>query len=95
MISPGTAGRVGIARAVEDGQQRSSQSQRRSDQKKTRKCWTERRRNEVQELGGNAKLHESGQERRATQREGDMHEEGEPDTRRLEKVDGSMVKWRG
>ena len=40
---------------------------------------------EVQELGGDAKLHESGQVGRAIRRERDMHEDGESDTRKLVK----------
>ena len=45
---------------------------------------------EVQELGGDAKLNESGQVGRAMCREGDVHEDGELDTRKLAHVAEGM-----
>ena len=84
--SPGTVGRTGIERGIEDGHQRSS----RAGGDRTRR----RRGNaggngedEVQGLDSNAELHESGQVGHAICREGDLHEDGEPDTRKPEMVE--------
>ena len=40
--------------------------------------------------GGDAELHESGQVGRAIRRDRDVHEDGEPDTRMLEKIQEGM-----
>ena len=83
-MSPGIAGRVGIDRGIEDGQQRRSQARG----GRTRRRWRNtggKREDELQEHGGDAKLHESGQVGRAIRRERDMHEDGESDTRNLVK----------
>ena len=60
-----------------------------------RRDWTRRGRehaggngeDEVQEFGGDAELHELGQVRCATRREGATHEDGESDTRELEETE--------
>ena len=50
---------------------------------------------EVRELGGDAELHEPGHVGRAISREGDMHEDGEADTRKLEKIEEGMQMHEG
>ena len=45
---------------------------------------------EVRELGGDAEQHECGQVGRAIRHEGDMHEDGEPDTKEVEHIDEGM-----
>ena len=63
-----------------------------SNQKNSGKKRTEE---EVQELGGDAELHELGLIRCAIRREGNMHEDGESDTRELEESDeGSLISAR-
>ena len=75
-----------IERGIEDGQQR---RQFRGDR-------TRRRggnvggdgEDEVQELGGDTELHESARVGRTICREGDLHEDGEPDTRNWKNEEG-------
>ena len=52
-------------------------------------------RDDVQDLGGDAKPDEAGLVGRAICREGDTHEDGEPNTRNLEKVEEGMQILQG
>ena len=79
-----SVGRIESERGVEDGQQRGTQAGR----DRTRRRQGNAGGNgddEVQELGGDAELHESDQVGRAIHQERDMNEDGEPETRKLEK----------
>ena len=84
-------GRLGLERGIEDGQQRSSQAQRRPDKKKKDEEMLEvTEKTRFRSLA--ATLNDLSLDRvgRATCREGNMHEHGEPDTWKLEKIEESM-----
>ena len=89
VTSPG-AGR-GIGRGIEDSRQCSQTKRNRARRGRD----AGRSGEEVQELGGDAGPHELGWIRRAIRREGNMHEDGESDTRELEETEeGSQISVR-
>ena len=79
----------GIERVVEDRRQLGSKAKG----KRARRGRTHAGRSgegEVQELGRDAERRESGQIGRAVRREGDMHEDGQPDRRELGETEEGM-----